>query len=273
LNYYPFHVGDYAAHTSHLEPLEDLAYRRLLDLYYLRESPIPSDVHEAARLVRMREHVQCVESVLREFFTPSPEGWKNARCDAELARMRDKQAKARASAEASIKARRANAQRTLSERSANVELPTPIPIPTPNIEDIRTQSVRNNTRARARKPTVAIDCPDDVDRQVFEDWLAVRKAKRAGPVTQTVLSGIRAEAMKAGISLQDAIAHCCLAGWQGFRADWYLNQPEKRAIITKRRSIHDERADTIAILTGRRRKPEQDADVIDVTPTAPGGVD
>jgi hypothetical protein len=32
---------------------------------------------------------------------------------------------------------------------------------------------------------------------------------------------MRREADKAGISLQDAIAHCCLAGWQGFRADWY----------------------------------------------------
>lgn len=36
MNYFPFHVGDYAAHTAHLEPLEDLAYRRMLDAYYLR---------------------------------------------------------------------------------------------------------------------------------------------------------------------------------------------------------------------------------------------
>jgi uncharacterized protein YdaU (DUF1376 family) len=44
MNYYPFHVGDYAAHTAHLEPMEDLAYRRMLDAYYLRESPLPVDV-------------------------------------------------------------------------------------------------------------------------------------------------------------------------------------------------------------------------------------
>ena len=37
MNYYPFHLGDYAARTAHLEPMEDLAYRRLLDLYYLGE--------------------------------------------------------------------------------------------------------------------------------------------------------------------------------------------------------------------------------------------
>jgi hypothetical protein len=64
---------------------------------------------------------------------------------------------------------------------------------------------------------------------VFADWLEVRKAKRAGPVTQTVLDGIRREAGKAGISLQDAIAHCCLAGWQGFRAEWYASKQAARA--------------------------------------------
>ena len=37
MNYFPFNVGDYSVHTAHLEPMEDLAYRRLLDQYYLRE--------------------------------------------------------------------------------------------------------------------------------------------------------------------------------------------------------------------------------------------
>ena len=46
-----------------------------------------------------------------------------------------------------------------------------------------------------------------------------------------VLAGMRREAAKAGISLNDAIAHCCVAGWQGFRAGWFLSdrQPAARA--------------------------------------------
>jgi hypothetical protein len=32
LNFYDFHIGDYASRTGHLEPMEDLAYRRLLGL-------------------------------------------------------------------------------------------------------------------------------------------------------------------------------------------------------------------------------------------------
>ena len=139
MNYYPFHVGDYAAHTSHLDPLEDLAYRRMLDLYYLRECALPHDPAEVARLIRMRGNVAEVTVVLREFFTEIEGGWANGRCDEEILRMQDKQLKAKASAEASVAARRAKAEghrstfaeRTLNERSTDAELPTPTPTPTP----------------------------------------------------------------------------------------------------------------------------------------------
>jgi len=135
MNYFPFHVGDYMAHTAHLEPLEDLAYRRLLDLYYLRESPLPADVAELARLIRLRSSVQEIEAVLGEFFSLTDEGWSHVRCDAEISKMQDKQQKARASAQASVNARSANAQRTLSIRSTDAELPTPTPTPTPIEEE------------------------------------------------------------------------------------------------------------------------------------------
>lgn len=143
MNYYPFNVGDYAAHTGHLEPMEDLAYRRLLDQYYLREGPLPEDIEACAKLVRMRSMKADVESVLNEFFVLNDEGWTHRRCDAEIDRMQDKQAKARASAAASVNARRANAERSLKkqqtdverslpETQTDVELPTPTPTPTPN---------------------------------------------------------------------------------------------------------------------------------------------
>ncbi len=90
MNYYPFHIGDYAAHTAHLEPLEDLAYRRMLDAYYLREGPLPADPTEIARLIRMRQHLAEVESALNEFFHLAPDGWRHTRCDEEIDCMRDK---------------------------------------------------------------------------------------------------------------------------------------------------------------------------------------
>jgi len=129
LNYYPFHLGDYASHTAHFDLLEDLAYRRMLDVYYLRECALPLDPLEVARLVRMRSNIAEIEAVLREFFAQTEGGWTHPRCDAELARMKDKQAKAKASAAVSASVRSANAQRMLSERSADAELPTPTPTP------------------------------------------------------------------------------------------------------------------------------------------------
>ena len=145
INYYPFHLGDYASHTGHLDPMEDLAYRRMLDAYYLREGQLPADVNEVARLVRLRDHAATIRDVLNEFFEQTPEGWRHVRCDEEILRMQDKQAKARASAHASVNARKAKAQqpqsesttndeRTLNERSTGVKLPTPTPIPTPVID-------------------------------------------------------------------------------------------------------------------------------------------
>ena len=147
MNYYPFHVGDYASHTGHLDPMEDLAYRRMLDAYYLREGQLPTDVSEVSRLIRLRDQTAIVRDVLNEFFQQTPEGWRHIRCDEEIAKMQDKQAKARASAQASVNARRAkanptltegltDAQQTFNERSTDVQLPTPTPTPTPNEEYI-----------------------------------------------------------------------------------------------------------------------------------------
>ncbi len=56
MHHYPFHVGDYASHTQHLDELEDLAYRRMLDFIYLNETNLPESVDEIARLIRMRTH-------------------------------------------------------------------------------------------------------------------------------------------------------------------------------------------------------------------------
>lgn len=59
---------------------------------------------------------------------------------------------------------------------------------------------------------------------LMADFLKVRKAKRAGPLTATALNGIKREAIKAGITLEDAVTACCEFGWQGFNADWYFER-------------------------------------------------
>ena len=65
----------------------------------------------------------------------------------------------------------------------------------------------------------ALVIPNDVDQQVWQDFTAIRKAKRS-PLTSTALNGIRKQADKAGISLEAALRLCCERGWQGFKAEW-----------------------------------------------------
>src|SRR5574337_893552 len=62
--------------------------------------------------------------------------------------------------------------------------------------------------------------PETVTEKTWEDFLTLRKAKKA-PLTETALEGIEREARKAGILLEEALRTCCEMGWQGFRAQWY----------------------------------------------------
>ena len=82
--WYKFHLGDYITHTTHLSDAEDLAYRRLLDMYYMSEAPIPLDASLVARKIRL--DLDITESVLGEFFERTDEGYRNSRCDAEIAK-------------------------------------------------------------------------------------------------------------------------------------------------------------------------------------------
>jgi len=80
--WYKFHLGDYITHTMHLSDAEDLAYRRLLDLYYMSERPIPLDTESVSRKIRL--DLDITESVLKEFFERTDEGYRNHRCDVEI---------------------------------------------------------------------------------------------------------------------------------------------------------------------------------------------
>ena len=87
MNFYPFHIGDYATATGHLSWVEDIAYRRLLDLYYVTESPLVPDVKALCRLLRAHEPAQqeAVKTMLEEFFERTDAGWRHKRCEEEIA--------------------------------------------------------------------------------------------------------------------------------------------------------------------------------------------
>lgn len=90
MHFYKFHIGDYMSHTRHLSHYEDLAYRRLLDFYFLHEQPIKH--RDAARHIGMRDHEEDVLTVLNEFFLSTENGFVNVRADKEIAEFRKHQA-------------------------------------------------------------------------------------------------------------------------------------------------------------------------------------
>lgn len=84
--------------------------------------------------------------------------------------------------------------------------------------------------------------------QLLADYMAVRKAKKGGPLTGTVVAGIQREAALAGITLEQAMTFCCEQGWRGFKASWYAKAAGDSA-TTDRRS---RQLETAALMTGAK---------------------
>jgi uncharacterized protein YdaU (DUF1376 family) len=114
MHYYQFHIGDYATHTRHLTPIEDIAYRRLLDIYYLHERPLSDCLTTVARQINMREYESEVDLVLTEFFDHIDGGYINRRADKEIEHYKAK-------VEQASRAGRASAERRTNGRSTDVQ--------------------------------------------------------------------------------------------------------------------------------------------------------
>jgi uncharacterized protein YdaU (DUF1376 family) len=135
MHYYQFNIGDYVSHTNHLDPIEDIAYRRMLDWCYTHETVLPKDVQEISRLIRMRDHAAAIREVLNEFFELTENGWFSSRVQREIDNYRTK-------VEQASKAGKASAQRRLNARSTDVQ-------PTNNQEPLTINQEPNNSVAKA----------------------------------------------------------------------------------------------------------------------------
>lgn len=199
MHYYSFNIGDYASHTRHLSPIEDLAYRRLLDLYYLHEQPLNERSTTVARLINLRDNQVEVQAILEEFFElVEGTGWINQRADDEIAKYHGK-------LEAASRAGKASAEKRLNARSTDVQL-----------------NKKQEPITIKQEPVVKtkpMSPPDGVNPAIWADFLVIRKAKKA-PVTAAAIAGIEREARKAQWSLEKALVECCARGWAGFKAEW-----------------------------------------------------
>lgn len=163
MNFYPFHIGDYISHTYHLSDAEDLAYRRMIDIYYLAEQPF-NDSSTIARKVRSTTEI--VDNILREFFTFEDDGcWHNKRIDEEIAKYHDRLTQASRAGKASAEAR-------FNKRSTTVQ-------PTKNQEPL----TKNHSIEVAKAPKAK---RLDKDLELPKDWEDFCKTTRPDLVPQAV---------------------------------------------------------------------------------------
>ena len=142
MHYYQFNIGDYASHTRHLSDLEDLAYRRLLDAYYLQERPLNECSTSVARQINMRANEEAVKTILNEFFELTEGGWIHHRADREIEKYRSK-------VEQASRAGKASAERQFNDRLTDVQ-PTINQDPiTNNQEPIKRVEKQRGTRLPA----------------------------------------------------------------------------------------------------------------------------
>ena len=146
---------------------------------------------------------------------------------------------------------------------------TPVfPIKDPQISHIRPPKTGDGTNQGPSKGTkkegesAALSIPDVPD-QLMLDYLAVRKIKKGGPITNAVINGFEREARKAGISNEQAAQVCCEANWIGFNAGWYEKRvatPDKAAETPYARQQR-EKWETV---TGRNR-PQLSNDFLEIS--------
>lgn len=90
------------------------------------------------------------------------------------------------------------------------------------ITDNRNTPPSGETRARAtapRKQFVPEEVGLSVTEQEWQDFLAVRKAKRA-PLTETAWARLKREAELANITLSEALSLCVSKGWTSIDHNW-----------------------------------------------------
>jgi uncharacterized protein YdaU (DUF1376 family) len=205
MHYYQFNIGDYASHTRHLSIIEDIAYRRLLDLYYLHERPLGDCSTNVARLIGMSQYSEEVETVLMEFFEHIDGGFINSRADKEIAHYHSK-------IEQASRAGKASAERRSIGSSTSVQ---------PNIKQETitiNQEPKVKTQRGSRLPT---------DWTLPEEWKAWAEQERPDLATKAVADSFKdfwiAKAGAGGVKLD----------WQATWRNWIRSQSAPKTFVNK----------------------------------------
>ena len=233
MHYYQFNIGDYKAATAHLTNEEDLAYRRLLDMYYDSETKIPLDTQWVARRIRVEASV--IRDVLNDMFDKHDDGWFHARCQEVIEAYH-----------AMAEKNRANGR--MGGRKKN-PVGNPVATDTQPIAKATINYKLETINDKLKNTATTVATPVGVSESVWQEFVSHRKSKRA-KVTQLVIDKITEEANKAGWTLEDALKETIVRNWQSFKADWVLDKQNTQQSFAERdQQARQKRWET---MTGRK---------------------
>lgn len=197
MHYYQFNIGDYASHTRHLEPMEDLIYRRLLDLYYLHERPLNEDASVVAKQIGLRDMAATVLDVLNEFFERTEDGYRSARADKEIENYKSMS-----------EAGKRGAAIRWSKGSNSPPIATPLAPPIANNNHKPITNIK-------REVQPAVDLPDWLDRETWAALVDMRKRIKK-PMTyhaQKLMLGKLQKMKEAGHDIKTVMEKTIVNSW------------------------------------------------------------
>ena len=84
MNWYKFNHAEYAERSRNISDADDLTYRRMIDMYYLIEGPLPLKLSTISDVVRMDEEL--VEFILAAFFEQESDGYHDYDIDEAISK-------------------------------------------------------------------------------------------------------------------------------------------------------------------------------------------
>lgn len=253
MHYYQHHIGDFVQATARLTDAQSMTYLRMLWLYYETEQPLPNNTKVIG--LKVGADPDAVALILEVFFLPDGDVWRHKRCDAEIADYKAIRDRNRQNGKAG-----GRPKKTQWVSSGNPVVTDTKPYGNPNQEPITNNQEKEkiNKKEKPAAPRRDIEIPEGVSQNTWADWLQLRKAKRA-PVTQTAVDQIAREAVKAGWTLEQALAESTARGWTGFKADWLQ---QHAATAAPRKTQHQINAEATARALGYGQKNGSFFDVI-----------
>lgn len=216
MHYFKMNIGDYAKKAGRLSMLEHGAYTLLIHACYDRERfPTEEDAIDWC-WARTDEEKAAVKFVLSKFFDLVNGVYVQNRIQEEIDKYHEN-AKTNKRIATEREEKRRNKSRTVHEACASVNEPPPNQEPLTNNH----KPVEKEKNIKKEKSDSLISSMSEVTDQTFKDFTKLRNSKKA-PLTVRAIEGIKAEAIKAGISLETALIECCTRGWVSFKAEWFI---------------------------------------------------